>query len=102
MGIAIGNIGMLYDDFLWLDMEEFNFIFKAWQNAREEEQRAEWERMRMLASICISPHVKHAPPPQKLLPFPWEKKLKVQQPRISKEEAKKRFEEVAKRLGVNT
>lgn len=93
---------MLYNDFLWLDMEEFNAIFKAWQDAREEEQRAEWERMRMLASICISPHVKHSPPPSKLLPFPWEKKSKAQQPKISKEDAKKRFEEITKRLGINT
>lgn len=98
MGISIGNIGMLYDDFLWLDMEEFDAIVEAWQTAREDEQKAEWERMRMLASICISPHLKHAPTPQKLLPFPWEKKRpKVAAPKISKEDARKRFEEMVRR-----
>ncbi len=94
---------MLYDDFLWLDMVEFNYIMEAWQKRRDEEEKAEWERMRMLASICISPHVKHAPSPQKLLPFPWEKKKpKVEHPKVSKEDARKRFEEILERQKKNT
>ena len=38
--------------------------------------------------------------PQKLLPFPWEKKGKKgnDAPQLSKNEAKKRFEEMVKRI----
>ncbi len=93
MGIAIGNIGMLYDEFMWLDFGEFHCIYDAWRKRKEEDEQAEWERMRMLATICISPHVKHAPTPQRLLPFPWEnRKKKADVPKVGKEEAKKRLE----------
>ncbi len=96
MGIAIGNIGMLYDEFMWLDFGEFRSIYDAWRKRREEDEQAEWERMRMLATICISPHVKHSPTPQRLLPFPWEKHGRREQPQVSKEEAKKELERILK------
>lgn len=101
MGIAIGCIGMSYDDFMWLDFAEFRSIYGAWRRHREEAEQSEWERMRMLASICISPHVKHAPTPQRLLPFPWEKPGKKAAPKVGKEEAKRRFEELVARMVGN-
>lgn len=96
MGIAIGNIGMLYDEFMWLDFGEFRCVYDAWRKRREEDERAAWERMRMLATICISPHVKHSPTPQRLLPFPWERPKKKEQPKVSKEEAKRELERILK------
>lgn len=97
MGVAIGCIGMPYDDFMWLDFGEFRAVYEAWRKMREEEQQAEWERMRMLASICISPHVKHSPSPQKLLPFPWENSKRKAVPKVGKDEAKKRMENLLRR-----
>ncbi len=98
MGIAIGCVGMSYDDFMWLDYGEFKSIYSAWRRCREDQEQAEWERMRMLASICISPHVKHSPTPQKLLPFPWEKPRKKSVPVVGKDEAKARFEGLVERM----
>lgn len=98
MGVAIGCIGMSYDDFMWLDWGEFRAIYGAWRKYREGVEQSEWERMRMLASICISPHVKHAPTPQRLLPFPWEKPKRKNAPKVGKEEAKARFERLVKMM----
>lgn len=54
----------------------------------------------MLAAITIQPHVKGSLTPQKVLPFPWEKKKPMQKaPAVSKEEAKRRFEAVLKKGG---
>lgn len=64
----------------------------------EEREQAEWERMRMLASICMSPHVKHSPTPKKLLPFPWEKPRKKSMPIVSKDEARARFDKLVERM----
>ena len=47
----------------------------------------------MNATIGIQPHVKGRVPPERLLPFPWEKsKKKAEAPKVSAEEARKRFE----------
>lgn len=104
MGIAIGRIGMSYEDFMWLDFGEFRAVYTSWRKYVEEKEQSEWERMRMLASICISPHVKHTPTPQRLLPFPWEKPKRKDMPQVGKEEAKKRLESLLARtngVGAN-
>jgi hypothetical protein len=51
-----------------------------------------WERMRMNATISIQPHIKGKMTPERLLPFPWEKPKKAEAPKVSAEEARKRFE----------
>lgn len=54
-----------------------------------------WERMRMLATILLQPHVKGKLTPKKLLTFPWEsKKQKPKRQDISREDARRRFEEL--------
>jgi hypothetical protein len=63
----------------------------------ESEVRGEWERMRMLAAITIQPHVKGKMTPERLLPFPWEKKQKEEVPIVGKDEAKARFEALVSR-----
>ncbi len=61
---------------------------------QEDEMHDSWERMRMSATITIQPHIKGKMTPEKLLPFPWEKKRKPKAPKVSREEARKRFEEL--------
>jgi len=51
----------------------------------------------MHATITIQPHLKHKMAPQKLLPFPWEKKTKGKSKRVSKEEDRRRFEKLLQR-----
>lgn len=102
MGIAIGNMGIPYSDFCGFTSEEFDHIYRAWNEQQEAQLRDRWECMRMMATIILQPHVKGNLTPQKVLPFPWEKKKPMRKaPAVSKEDALKRFEEVAKKTERN-
>lgn len=46
---------------------------EAWGRQREADGQDAWERMRLLATITIQPHVRKRLTPQQLLPLPWEK-----------------------------
>ena len=73
---------------------------KAWHENQEALIRGDWERMRMNATITIQPHLKKKVTPRQVLPFPWEEsKKKAEAPKVSAEEARKRFERLKKRLG---
>ena len=55
--------------------------------------RVVWDCRWTNATISIQPHIKGKMTPEKLLPFPWEKcKKKAEAPKVSAEEARKRFE----------
>ena len=105
LGQAMGCMGMGLDDFCRLTLPEFAAALEAWRELREQADRAEWERVRLHACITISPHVKGKMSPQRLLPFPWEKKkpqgkspaAKQEKP-LSKEEALRRYEQVVGRM----
>ncbi len=67
-------------------------------------ERSAWERMRMLATICVQPYSKKRLKATELMRFPWDdtKGRSLPQPlqrrgEVSKEEALRRFEEVVKR-----
>ena len=72
----------------------------------------QWERMRLLATITIQPHVKGKVTPERLLPFPWDssglghgnhraetKKTSLEDRPVTREEDRKRLEELLKRMG---
>ncbi len=102
LGIAVGNIGMPYNDFCAITPEEFNHIYRAYSEERTAQYQDSWERMRMLATIIILPYAKNGLTPQKLLSFPWEKKKPESTkaaPAVSKEDALKRFEKVLGKVG---
>lgn len=68
----------------------------------EGQNREAWERARTVAAIIIQPHVKKRITPKQLLLLPWDKKTKTDRgeaPKLTAEERKKRFEEIAHRLG---
>lgn len=67
----------------------------------EAQNRDAWERTRILAAITIQPHVKKKLTPKQLIPLPWDKKTtrRSEAPKLTAEEKKRRFEEVAHRLG---
>ena len=60
-----------------------------------------WQRMRMLATITIQPHVRSKITPQRLLPFPWEspKRKTAAEPIVSKEEDLERFKKLTGGMG---
>lgn len=98
MGFALSVMGLSFDDFCRLQMREFTACCQSYNELRTAEMCGEWERMRMLATIVVQPHVRGKLTPQKLLPFEWEKAAKEASDRepVSKEESKARFEELVK------
>ncbi len=102
--MALGCIGLSYDDFCNLYTQEFAAINKAWYQQQEALQQGEWERTRILAAIAIQPHVKKTLTPEKLLPLPWDRKRKratstPDAPELTKEQKHERFKELLHRLG---
>lgn len=95
---------MSHDDFCKCYYEEFESICKAWREMTEGQNRDAWERARTVATIVIQPHLKKGSKitPQQLIPLPWDKKkrnIRSEAPELTAEEKRKRFEEVAHRLG---
>lgn len=103
LGIALGCIRLSYDDFCRMNFEEFAAVYKAYVEQRDTDFKDNWQRMRMLATITIQPHLAKNKKitPEKLLPFPWEKaKSSAKKGRdISPEQQRKRMAELAKKLG---
>ncbi len=68
----------------------------------EGANRSEWERMRLLGAITISPHVRKSISPDKLLPLPWDaevSKKSREHPQLTAEESEKRFNALLERIG---
>ncbi len=88
-----------------MDFEEFAAVYKAYAEQRDTDFKDEWQRMRLLATIVIQPHLAKGKKvtPEKLLPFPWDKKKT--QKRGDKEQAltlqqqRERMAELVKKLG---
>lgn len=102
MGVALGCIGLSFDDFCKLDYDEFESICKAWSENAETAYRDDWERARLMATICIQPHIKKRITPQKLLPLPWDKEMSNPQKKtlqLTPSEKQARFEGIANKLG---
>ena len=96
---------MSLDDFKRCRIEEFEAICRAWTEMREGDSRADWERMRISASINVSPHVKGRVHPKQLLPLPWDpeqgtpRQTGQEAPDLTREEQLARGREMARKLG---
>lgn len=105
MGIALGCIRLSYDDFCKMDFEEFAAVYKAYAEQRDADFKDEWQRMRLLATIVIQPHLAKNKKitPEKLLPFPWDKtitrKRDDKEPKLTPEQQRERMAELVKKLG---
>lgn len=94
-----------YEDFCRCTPDEFEEICKAWQETRDADYKENWERMRLLATITIQPHVKQKLTAQKLLPFAWDKKNTSRVPKAKKitaEQRRKRMDDIVRKLGETT
>jgi len=84
-----------------MSADEFENVYHQWYEMREIDYQGSWERMRMLATITIQPHIKNKLTPERLLPLPWEKK-RHHNPNVrilTQDERRKRMEELERRLG---
>ena len=89
-------------DFCRCYVEEFEAICRAWSEMREGDSRAVWERVRILASITVSPHVRGQVDPKRLLPMPWDSESHREMPEaeeLTAEEQLERGREFARSLG---
>ncbi len=73
MGYALGVMGMSRRQFMALRPCEYDAAVRMHERERERTQRDAWERMRLLASIVIAPHLTRKIAPAELLPLPWDK-----------------------------
>lgn len=92
---------MSHDDFCKCTFDEFESICDAWHEMREGQYRDSWERARMVAAICIQPHVRKRITPRQLLPLPWDNKkseIRNNAPQLTSEERKERFEKLAQKV----
>ena len=97
LGFGMGVVGLGYDDFCRLTIEEFSAICKSWHEAEEERQKGEWEMMRLHAVLTMQPHCKKKLIPANILPFPWDGAKNHQEPELTKEQSKKRLETLMKK-----
>jgi hypothetical protein len=69
---------------------------------RDTDFKTDWQRMRLLATIVIQPHLAKGKKitAEKLLPFPWDKKKKAKQKSsMTPEEQRRRMEELVAKFG---
>ncbi len=104
LGIALGCIRLSYDDFCKMDFQEFAAVYKAYAEQRDFDYKDNWERMRLMASITIQPHLAKGKKitPEKLLRFPWDKKKAAAAKKAKEytpEQQRRRMEELVKKLG---
>lgn len=89
-------VGLRLNDFCHLTPNEWQAVAHAHTTHDEQAMHDDWERMRLLATISIQPHVKNKVTPNRLLPLPWDSIAQqpnetAPAPQLSKEEARARF-----------
>jgi len=94
----VGVIGLRPDEFRLMYVDEYTAVARAYERHQEQLLRDGWERTRMLASICIQPHVRKRIPPKELLKFPWDDKPKESRLVPSREEAMKEYNALMERI----
>ena len=99
LGVAVGNIGLPYNDFCGLTPEEFGHVYEAYSSQRDADRKDSWERARLMTTIMIQPHLKKKLTPQQLFPLPWDAQRahKANNPQPTAAESKERFEEMLRR-----
>lgn len=96
----MGCMGMRRGDWENLTVEEWNAISAAYYSEVERGDRGAWERMRMLACFAVQPYSKKKLTPRTLLPLPWDDEERKKAAKlVSKEEDKRRLEEMLERVG---
>lgn len=83
-------------DWQALTPDEWAAVAEAYATTHEATMHDGWERMRMLATITIQPHVKNRLTPSSLLPLPWDNEAAHDEqaahvPPLGKEEARERL-----------
>lgn len=68
---------MSVGDFRRLPFRIFREAYRKRAETERHRERGEWERLRMLAAMLLSPHSKKTLTPRSVLPLPWDEKEKT-------------------------
>lgn len=98
MGIALGRIGLSYDDFRLLTPDEFNAVFDEWRLEQDNVVKGEWERCRWMCYCMIRPYSKKSLRLTDIMKFEWDGKTgETSNPsKEDREAAEHRYEELLK------
>ena len=95
--LCTGGVGLTLRDWQGLTPEEWTAVADSYATSHEMDMYDGWERMRMLATITIQPHVKNHLTPDTLLPLPWDNEATshttqaAHVPPVGKDEARERL-----------
>ena len=70
--VTVTFIGMSLSDTYLLTVDELLVIYEQWKDLHEREERAQWERLRMLAQCVLMPHSKKPLKATDVFKFPWD------------------------------
>lgn len=102
LGLAVGNIGMSFDDFCRCSPSEFSAIATAWQKGQEQLNRQQWEQARMLCLCSLQPYTKSVMKPTDVMRFPWDGGEEGEgSENESSEEIFRKFEKAKKEQGLS-
>ena len=68
-------MGISLFDFYRLTPRQFQNLFEGYSERRESDFRERWEQVRWLSFYAAAGNLKRGTTPDKLLDFPWEKKV---------------------------
>lgn len=92
-------MGMSLNDFSALTYEEFTAAATAFEKRAAADFRNGWEQVREHLAVSVQPHLKKRLTKEQILRFPWDKENRVertQAPQVSRDEAKRRLERLAR------
>lgn len=70
--MALGEIGLNYNDFYALTPRSFTNIINGLRNRQYTESKERWEQIRYLFYASLKPHLKGNPSLRSLMPLPWD------------------------------
>ncbi|SFO04702.1 hypothetical protein SAMN05421741_11821 [Paenimyroides ummariense] len=70
--MALGEIGISYNDFYALTPRSFTNIINGFRNKQYTESKERWEQIRYLFYASLKPHLKGNPTLRSLMPLPWD------------------------------
>lgn len=74
--VGLGEMGLTLEELYSMTPRQFQNKREGFRRAFEQKAQLEWERVRWLAHVNVSPHTKQHLAPKDLVVFPWEAKNK--------------------------
>lgn len=97
--MAVGCVGMSYNDFCRCTPGQLKMILDRWSRKEKLMSRERWEQTRFLATTVLQPYAKKALKPTDVAKFKWEKDQKPKVPLKQEESTLERFRQLVEARG---